>query len=750
MGKYLVTSGSTFRPFSYDELAKPLQQMAEAHNAAQDAYDQISLETNALKNYITDNPDDAQAKAMYDSYVNKLQSLQNNLWSNGYSAQTRRDLSAARARYASDITRLGKAVKDRQERSAAYWKTKHEHPDMIMGTDPGLSGLDNYLKDDTYGQNYYSYSGTAFTNQVGTDAKARAQELLRDPKIASDPRLAGWLTRITTTGFTSQEVADAGAAVRASVKGDDSLLNGLSNESRFLANILQSHLSSTGARGQVSPEEYDRLVEYGIEGLSHAIGKTDIHDISDKQWDYNKQIELASLRSGSGGSSSRSGSGNKADKTKDYRVSTSGFDRTTPESREISSLLNKKFLKDVKTVPVVKADGSTDELRDMFDAERITNELGGEQIRNRFGGIDPLNPTIGTGKMLSGQNGTTEVRVVANTMNRFGDMVLEENPFYYVVQTKEADGKWKNSYPLTEEFKQLYDTFSSNKKDFEDKNNVKLDDYTIDNNQWSKIAKEYNIPDSVPHEDYPAILATLSNVGHRTPAYIMDPRMPKAREGWGNELIHNFNGSHPGKNGLHKSDSMVIYEIGKDGLPGKMIKDYHNVLDKTEGKYDPKSVLSIYADPEDVLNNKIRFQTTKSEYMTHPRAFGNEVVEMFSSLRAPIPGIDEQGIIHYLMKPLLEPGAAYAMTNEEQMQWSNIATQLLSKYLGSGIGTPRSVILNKYDQQDLRNGVVAYIQEMFGIVTDTVNNEKYKEVSDSSSNPVIQDNGSFPAENEYE
>ena len=72
MPRYLVTSGSHFTPFSYDELAKPIMQVQEAHNAAQDAYDTLSLETNALGRYISDNPGDSKAKALYDNYINKL------------------------------------------------------------------------------------------------------------------------------------------------------------------------------------------------------------------------------------------------------------------------------------------------------------------------------------------------------------------------------------------------------------------------------------------------------------------------------------------------------------------------------------------------------------------------------------------------------------------------------------------------------------------------------------------------------
>lgn len=321
MPKYIVTNGSNFQPFTYDELARPIQQMAEAHNAAQDQYDALSMETAALGRYISDNEDDKQAKALYDEYNNRLRTLQDNLWNNGYTSSTRKDLSAAKTGYAGDITRLQAAIKSRQERSKEYWDTKHKHPDMIMGADPGLSGLDNYLNDDTYGQNYYSYSGTQFMGEVGTDAKARANEMLRDPRIMNDPRLAGYITRITQDGFTSQEVMAASQAVRSAINGDNTAMQNLDPASIILADVLMNHLNSTGAAGNVSAEEFNRLFDYGVSGLSQAIGKTDVQYMSDKVWDFNRQIalqnhshalsEASKIAAENRKSSSSSGSGSK-------------------------------------------------------------------------------------------------------------------------------------------------------------------------------------------------------------------------------------------------------------------------------------------------------------------------------------------------------------------------------------------------------------------------------------------------------
>lgn len=296
MARYIVTSGSFFNPFSYDELAKPLEQATEAHNETADAYDQMSMEASALEEYLKKEPEDSRARSMYNTYMNQLTSLQDELWNNGYSANARRGLGAARAGYATNITRLQKAISDRQTRSKEYWDTAHKNPDMVMGFDPGLASLDKYLENDLYGSDYYSYSGKDFMSAVGTDAKARVSELLRNPKYQKD--VPGYITRFMTSGATSAEVEDAkvlvdnvldGKISRDSIEGGDSI-------PAILASTLLSHLDSTGASytgdsANLSEQEYRRLVGYGKAGLSQAIGETKSADLEDLIYRNNLEFE---------------------------------------------------------------------------------------------------------------------------------------------------------------------------------------------------------------------------------------------------------------------------------------------------------------------------------------------------------------------------------------------------------------------------------------------------------------------------
>lgn len=305
MPKFIATSGSYFEPFSYEQLVAPVAHMQQVHNAAQDAYDQISLETNALERYITDNPGDAEAKALYNGYRTKLQSLQENLWNNGVTAQTRRDLATARAGYASDISRLETAIKTRQARSQEYWKALHNNPNLIASVDPGSVGLDVYLNDDQYGQNWWSYDTSQFEADMQTETKARAQEILRgltDPNgVVRNPKLAGQLTRVLQRGFTNDETETAGIVVDEVINMNERQRaqfyqeNNVDPMIQLLSESLINRYDATGIRGQqVSDSDRTRLINRGKAGWTAGVFSPSVTDFTDPYFAQN--MDYAKIR----------------------------------------------------------------------------------------------------------------------------------------------------------------------------------------------------------------------------------------------------------------------------------------------------------------------------------------------------------------------------------------------------------------------------------------------------------------------
>ena len=729
MAKFVVTSGSYFEPFSYDEVVRPLQQMADAQNAAADTYDQLGMETEALRRYISENEGDTEARALYDNYVNKLNTLQDNLWKNGYNATTRRDLAAARSAYASDISRIGAAVKARQERSKEYWDAKHKNPDLVMGYDPGQSGLDNYLHDDMYGSNWYSYSGTDFTNEVGTDAKARANELLSDYQnrvdIQKDPRTVGYLTRIVKNGFTSQEVDNASAAARLAIQsGDRSGIEKLPIAEGILANVLLSHLDSTGAQGNVSDSEFNRLFEYGRQGLSHAVGKTDIDTLNDKVWDFNKQLALQ------GSKSSGSGSNKQASQSKPYTLDDISAFLKGANSSNMTGDIEKHFIEPFKSpIMVTNSDGTIGTINNPDDASNTLAGLGRKDIIDTFN-IDPEDIETGVVELPNGNK--VRIRAIERGDRNYSEPFDPDAGYYsYVLESQDSNGRWIKDNALTDRFTQMYDRYKANYAEWKQNNpNVDLNKLVISDAEKKKMLKTGKIDGDINVNDIPYVLATKAKVGRVTPATIAGPRedMESTRKNYALSIVDAFADAPKDRKGRIPKDQSEygFYPVDGYNIGDKPERDINKVFGTkkvgTNVVTNTDTVSSIGVLPEDVLANKVRITVNGKTWAVNPAMLGNNMDNQISILKEPVSE---------MMLPIFEPERALRMTQDEERDWIADVSNLLGGYMDlvgfdeygnvTTVVRPQDIVRSEGLQGALRNAVTSFMNNVIAEARDEMN-----------------------------
>lgn len=697
MSRYVVTSNSYFEPFSYDEMVKPIAQMTEAQNAAQEAYDQLSMGTEALRNYISyDGADDAEARAMYNNYMAQLQTLQNNLWDRGFNTSTRRDLAAARSAYSRDITRLASAVEARQQRSDAYWKAKHDNPDMVMGADPGAAGLDYYLRDANYGKNWYQYSGDQFAKEVAADAGARVGEMLRNPDIIRDPRLQGYIMQIQHNGFTNREVNNAGAAVLSSLQGDDSLMEQLTPTEQIAADVLLSHLDSTGAAGNVTPDEFRRLFDYGMTGLSSLVGKDSIQNLRDLVWEEEQQKRLWDYQhpTPTGG-----GSGDDEEGDNTYKFDTVSIPTEGPQAREINKTLN-KAMSPYKDGPVhlVSPSGIPVDAANLSDGSNVLSRMGWDAIYDAFG-IDPL-------LLMQSNPGHNDKnwRNTETTIDLGGDKKLTvsygypENKEEYAalgspttwqaspiaVRVKGADGKFRFDEELSKEFNMQFDAFKSEYNRWQEANpDVKLDKLALVGKTGEKIRFKNNIPNEVPAQDIPRFLEIKSNQGRWTPMVVIPEgaEYAKEREGVADMMISRV--AEIG-NRASKGDP-----IGYT-MDGKPITSLATILGrKSSGEYDNGAIISVKSTPETYKTGEVLVTamggTTKSKSGTNkrePQVFRVKADYIGDFIAN---GVDKwsgaNGLMETLYKPIEHPEWAYTAPIEEITNWRELANYYLGNFM---------------------------------------------------------------------
>lgn len=763
MAKFLVTSGSNFDPFTYDELVKPVERMQQEYDASQDAYAALNLEADAIRQYISDSEDDRKARTIYDNYNRQLQDLQEELWANGVTAKTRRGLSAARAGYA-DMARVQKAIESRQARSKEYWDLRRKDSSLVMGQDPGTYGLDNYLDNDNFGQDWYTYSGQEFMNEVGTDAKARADELLRDARVESDPELKGKLIRIKQEGFTSTEVQHAGDAVEAVLSGKKP--ETLTPEEKILADVLMSHLDSTGARDKVSPDEFKRLVQYGRSGLSQSIGKTQEQIIDDEVWKaqqdwywWKKKQDYTAEHSEKGGK----GNGSNEETDGNYAVHGVSSFLATPEGKDILADSNKYFYDRVKEpIAVIDGNGQQDVISNPYDAQRVLDTLGREDFLNKYG-VDPDQKRITHKYDVQEGNGKTRRMSVESTAK------LDDTGHYrtyYKLLYKGDDGLWKYDKTQSDEFNKDYQAYKQRIQDWKNKNNgLNIQNLVIKENEWDKIQGKLDLPDDIPREAYPAFAALRANVGERTPAYLADvtEAMEETRKNYANFLIASHASAGTDKKGnVAKTSDAVVYRFNQDGSLSEPITNLGAVLgiDEKSGAIFNTTLRQVAATPEDIIKGNIAFTANGSSYKTKAKNFGTEVNAVYDVMQQPIykfysdgsaERVSDKGAVEYMMKPLLDPVAAWRMDDNEVREWINFCEQNLGRWMDFGerdasrnivgVVSPKKIILDEEYQGTLRSAVTNYINAALASPRDFLNNYKFKNRSESTSKPSVYNLG---------
>ena len=716
MAKFIVTSGTNFQPFSYQDLAAPVAQAAEIHRQTQDMYDTLGMETAALQSYIDNEPENSKARKMYQGYLDQLTALQDNLWNNGYNAQTRRDLAVAKSGFSNNILRLQKAVNDRDERSKEYWDTWHQNPDQVRGADPGQASLDDYLGNDQFGRNYYSYSGINFSKEVAAEAEARRKELLSNPEILSNGSVPGYITRLIKTGFTNEEVDLAYNAIKNAIfsgkNGEVNLdaidptiaaLEKMDNNSATLARVLANQLESTGAYGNIDNNQLLRLLDYGHKGLSAAVGEPNIKDFDNKYFNQNldldtyykkKLIDRALEKPGNGdGSGNPFGNGYVQNRT---------FRRlTSPNAAKMSSLLGQKFYKnytdengDVKPVELKLHDGTRVSATDAAEMSNyiydtaprrfIKEQMDLDIALPGYGGVPGLRPT--NTKQISGD------RHFMTT--NFGDLTNEEKrqaradgygPGNIIVM--EYNDGWKYSPTGTYNYNTALDehngiinyTRELNKQDL----GIDIDDYAHTPEELRDIKVKNGIED-VPDADVPTALKRLAvDELNLAPEIVSSGQQDDDKRILFARLIDDFWGNFDSNGKMGKSSQGAFYKISGGSGYASGAKGETNLANVFQldnvGKINPACIVSITLMPRDIGGKEgTKFRIRVSGPDGHKTDWEMDSYALGEQLGAALNDPEFVSEMQEALKPYNDPISILAGSDKNAEDWANRMSDNLS------------------------------------------------------------------------
>ena len=137
-----ITINSEFKPFTYDELTKPLRDYTEAYNKVEEQYATLAQQTEAWKNIATQE-NSPEAYAMYKKYSDELNAVVED-FSKGMTIQNRSKLSGLKSRYSSEITPIANAYTAMQEANK-YRETVRAKDSSAVFVKDRYNSLDDFL-----------------------------------------------------------------------------------------------------------------------------------------------------------------------------------------------------------------------------------------------------------------------------------------------------------------------------------------------------------------------------------------------------------------------------------------------------------------------------------------------------------------------------------------------------------------------------------------------------------------------------
>lgn len=144
MPNYSLVANSTFQPFTYQELAMPLDRQDAYHENLMQQYEQLSNKADILE-AMGKNDKDAGAYNRYKAYSDSLRNEAENLYKNGLNVDSRLRLTELRRRYNQEIVPIQNALNKRRQEAELQMKAKMANPALRFTRDASNTSLDDYI-----------------------------------------------------------------------------------------------------------------------------------------------------------------------------------------------------------------------------------------------------------------------------------------------------------------------------------------------------------------------------------------------------------------------------------------------------------------------------------------------------------------------------------------------------------------------------------------------------------------------------
>ena len=172
-----ITINSRFKPYSYDELVKPLLYYKEAYDKIEKDYSDLAAQAEAFKD-IASQEENPEAYKLYKSYSDRLDKAMED-FSKGMNAATRKDLMKLKRDYSSTIGTISRAYQQASEENKRRSDMLAKNPNIKMKNKSVK--VDEYLGGKTPANDYIDTS--ELLKRASLDFSNIAKTMVSDPKF---------------------------------------------------------------------------------------------------------------------------------------------------------------------------------------------------------------------------------------------------------------------------------------------------------------------------------------------------------------------------------------------------------------------------------------------------------------------------------------------------------------------------------------------------------------------------------------
>lgn len=257
MARIVLTNNAKFRPYSFDEMLKPLAMATQEYNAIEEGIAELGSKADLMRMYANEEPNSKVAN-MYNTYANDLDKQAESLAKQGLSPASRGSLLGLKRRYSSEIIPIETAVTRRRQLAEEQRKARAQDDSILFDIDARTMSLDDLVNNPEL--SYSSASGKNIMENVSKAASVLAKEARNDPNKFNSVLGGDYYEYVKQYGFSKEAVMDA--ILRSK------------NASNILTSIVDDALTSSGVGKNWSGNAYDRALDYANRGLWSAVGQT--------------------------------------------------------------------------------------------------------------------------------------------------------------------------------------------------------------------------------------------------------------------------------------------------------------------------------------------------------------------------------------------------------------------------------------------------------------------------------------------